>query len=129
MHHTSLVARAARWSATHKKTAIFGWLAFVLASIALGGAIGEKEMTTADQYPGESGRAQQALEDSRLEPHTEMVIVQSRDGKTTLKSPEFRAAIDELTTELEGTPHVKEVRSPVGGAAPVAEDGRSALVE
>ena len=54
--HPSLVTRAARWSAAHRKTAILGWLAFVLVAIALGGAIGKKQMTTADQYPGESGK-------------------------------------------------------------------------
>jgi RND superfamily putative drug exporter len=129
MQHQSFVARAARWSAAHKKTAIFGWLAFVIASIALGGAIGQKEMTTADQYPGESGRAQQALEDSRLEPNTEMVIVQSKDGRQTVKSAEFRSAVEELTTELAAAPHVKDVRSPLKGDAPVTKDGRSALVE
>src|SRR6476469_6553240 len=75
MHETNLVARAARWSATHRKTAIFGWLAFVLAAIAIGGAVGQNKMTDADSYPGESGRAQQALEDSRLTPNTEMVLL------------------------------------------------------
>ena len=75
MQHTNMVARAARWSATHRKTAIFGWIAFVIAAIAIGGAVGQKKMTDADQYPGESGRAQQALQDSRLTPNTEMVLV------------------------------------------------------
>jgi hypothetical protein len=77
-HSDNFVARAARWSATHRKTAIFGWIAFVVAAIAIGGAVGQKQMTDADQYPGESGRGQQALQDARLTPNTEMVLIQSR---------------------------------------------------
>ena len=29
-----------RWSARHRKTAIFGWLAFVIVSFAIGIAVG-----------------------------------------------------------------------------------------
>ena len=35
---TNIAARMGRWSARHRKTAIFGWLAFVVASFAIGGA-------------------------------------------------------------------------------------------
>ena len=28
-HSTNIAARMGRWSASHRKTAIFGWLAFV----------------------------------------------------------------------------------------------------
>ena len=31
-----LAARMGHWSATHWKTAVFGWLAFVIASFAIG---------------------------------------------------------------------------------------------
>ena len=41
---TNIAARAGRWSARHRKTAIFGWLAFVIAAIFIGGAIGTKEL-------------------------------------------------------------------------------------
>ena len=33
----NIAARAGRWSAGHRKTAIFGWLAFVIASVVIGG--------------------------------------------------------------------------------------------
>jgi uncharacterized membrane protein YdfJ with MMPL/SSD domain len=125
----NLVARAARWSADHRKAAIFGWLAFVIVAIALGGAVGEKKMTDADQYPGESGNGQTALEESRLVPNTEMVLVRAADGKGTVSSPEFSATIGDLTKGLEKAPHVKSVRSPLDGKAPVSESGRAALVE
>ena len=36
----SLSARAGRWSAQHRKKAIWGWLAFALIAFMIGGAIG-----------------------------------------------------------------------------------------
>ena len=32
-HSTNIAARMGRWSAGHRKTAIFGWLAFVVAVV------------------------------------------------------------------------------------------------
>ena len=38
----NLAARAGRWSASHRKTAILGWLAFVIAAVVIGGAAGHQ---------------------------------------------------------------------------------------
>ncbi len=46
-----------RWSARHRKIAIFGWLAFVAVAFVLGGLVGTKKLTDADTQAGESGRA------------------------------------------------------------------------
>jgi len=40
MQSRNLAARAGRWSSTHRKTAIFGWLALVVLSLAIGAWIG-----------------------------------------------------------------------------------------
>ena len=37
----NLAARAGRWSAAHWKTATFGWLALVVAAVALGSIAGD----------------------------------------------------------------------------------------
>src|SRR3712207_4589666 len=92
----SLVARAAAWSARHRKAAILGWLAFVVAAVVLGSAVGQNKMTAAEEYPGESGRAQTALEEGRLQPNTEMVLVTVRDGGD-VSAPAVQAAIRELS--------------------------------
>ena len=42
MQPQGLAARAAHWSARHRKTAIFGWLAFVAIAFVIGGAVGTK---------------------------------------------------------------------------------------
>ena len=36
----NIAARMGRWSANHWKTAVFGWLAFVVASVVIGGQVG-----------------------------------------------------------------------------------------
>jgi RND superfamily putative drug exporter len=124
----SFVSRAAQWSASHRKAAIFGWLAFLLVSFAIGSGIGRSEMTAADQYPGESGRAQHALEDSGLVPNTEMLIVEAPEGQT-IRSEEFRATLADLEQRLEDEEYVKDVRSPLHGEGAVTQDGTAALVE
>ena len=53
----NLAARAGRWSAQHRKTAIWGWVVFVLFAFALGGAAGTVEQEQAQSGVGESGRA------------------------------------------------------------------------
>jgi hypothetical protein len=40
----NLAARAGRWSSHHRKRAIWGWLAFVLVAVVIGGTIGTKEL-------------------------------------------------------------------------------------
>ena len=47
-HRTNLTGRIGRWGARHRKTAIFGWLAFVVASFFIGSSvIGAKQATDA----------------------------------------------------------------------------------
>ena len=57
MQRETFAARAARWSAAHWKTATFGWLAFVVAAVAIGSAVGSVKLTDAEQGTGETARA------------------------------------------------------------------------
>ena len=77
----NLAARAGRWSAQHRKKAIFGWLAFVILAVFIGGSVGTRTLTDEEYGIGESGRADKA--DRRLTSPTrtdESVLVQSQDG-------------------------------------------------
>ena len=85
----NLAARVGRWSARHWKTAVFGWLAFVIAAFALGTMIGTKRLSTNEAGPGESGRVQKILNDEFEQPAGEVVLVQS--AALTAASPAFRA--------------------------------------
>jgi hypothetical protein len=57
----NLAARMGRWSASHWKTATFGWLAVVVAAVALGGMAGTKTIDPNAAGPGESGRMDKIL--------------------------------------------------------------------
>lgn len=57
----NLAARMGRWSASHWKTATFGWLAFVLVAFGLGGIVGTRNISNS-AGPGESGRMDRILE-------------------------------------------------------------------
>ena len=61
---TNIAARMGRWSAQHRKTAIFGWLAFVVASVVLGGMVGTKTIDQNDVNVGESRTADRIIRDA-----------------------------------------------------------------
>ena len=74
-----IAARAGRWSARHKKTAILGWLAFVIVALVAGNMAGTKEPSDADSYDGESRAAAKMVDDAGFsEAAGEMVLVQSK---------------------------------------------------
>jgi RND superfamily putative drug exporter len=123
----NIAARAARWSTAHRKVAIFGWLAFVVLSVLVGGAVGQKKLTDAEAVSGESGRAELALERSHSSPNDEVVLIQSKD--MTVKDPQFAAAVAETTKRLGGLGSVAKVSSPADGGGQVSDDGHSALIE
>src|SRR4051795_12031410 len=117
---TNIAARAAKWSATHRKVAIFGWLAFVIVSVAIGGAVGQRQLTDAEATSGEAGRAEVALEDGKLTPNSEVVLIQSKGQ--TVDEPRFEAAIADTTRSLDSVPSVRELSSPAFNGGQVSED-------
>src|SRR5262245_59255279 len=125
----NLTARAGRWSAQHRKKAIFGWLAFVIAAVFIGGSVGTKTLGDSDVGTGESGRADKAISHHFPDKGSESVLVQSRDGART-NDPQFRAVVADVVGRLERTKNVRSVSSPYGrdNAGQLSEDGRSALV-
>ena len=128
-HPTNLSGRMGRWSAHHRKTAILGWLAFVVAAFFVGSfVIGAKQATEASG-PGESGRALEILDESFQQPAAESVLIQSES--LDARAPEFVAATRAVVSALEREAQVTNIRSPleVKNASQVSTDGRSALVE
>ena len=123
-----IAARAGRWSARHKKTAIIGWLVFVLVAFMAGNMAGTKEPTSADQYDGESRAAEKIVADAGFsEAAGEMVLLQS--SKLTVKDPAFRAAVKDVQGAVAAQPVVTNVVSPYGKDGQVSKDGHSALVQ
>ncbi len=130
-HSTNVAARMGRWSAKHRKTAIFGWLAFVIASFAIGGAVGMKTIDPNDTNVGEARKADHIIRDAgfKLDEQMEYVLVQSPN--TTAADPAFRAVVTAAIAKLEGFPQVEKVRSPLAGGneGQISEDGHAALIQ
>jgi uncharacterized membrane protein YdfJ with MMPL/SSD domain len=125
----NLAARAGRWSAHHRKKAIFGWLAFVIVAVFIGGSVGTKTLSDSDFGIGESGRADDVVSAHFPDKGSESVLVQSRDGART-DDPEFRSTVNDVVSTLRHTQNVRNVSGPYGqdNAGQLSEDGRSALV-
>jgi uncharacterized membrane protein YdfJ with MMPL/SSD domain len=124
----NLAARAGRWSAAHWKTATFGWIAFVIVAIALGGAVGTKQLGDSEGVPGEAGRMERILDEEFKSPAGETVLVQSK--KLTAKSPAFEAAVDDVVERVSAIPVVTNLRSPLErvNADQISDDGHAAIV-
>jgi uncharacterized membrane protein YdfJ with MMPL/SSD domain len=120
-----------RWSAAHWKTAAFGWLAFVLAALAVGSIVGTKQIDVNDKNLGQSKRADHMLGDAgfRPDPQTEIVLVQS--AAASAREPAFRAVVQDVVDAVKTSPAIENLRSPYGPgrAGQVSADGHSAIVE
>ncbi len=129
MQSRNLAARAGRWSAKHRRKAILGWLAFVVISVLLGGALGMKEIASEDLGDGESKRADQTLADGFPDRASEEVLIQGR-GNIKADDPRFTAAVKDVVQSLSGFETVRDVKSPLepGNSSQFSPDGRSALV-
>ena len=124
----NLTARIGRWSTQHRKTAIFGWLAFVLASVVIGmNLMPQKEIDPQTAGgPGESGQAAEALDGAFDEASTEQVLIQSTD--LSANSTEFKSAVTDVTERLRETEGVDSIVSPYSNAGEISSDGHSALI-
>jgi uncharacterized membrane protein YdfJ with MMPL/SSD domain len=125
----NLAARMGRWSAQHRKIAIFGWLAFVIAAFAIGSVVGTKELTNAELGVGESGRMMKLLDKEFPEPAGERVIVQS--PTLTARNNDFKAVVADVVKRLKTQEDVVNIRSPLDEANfnLVSRDRHSALID
>ena len=109
-HSNNLAARMGRWSARHRKVAIFGWLGFVLLSVVVGIAAGTIELKQHDAIPGESGRATRLIDKEFGPKASETVLVQSKT--LTATDPAFRAAVGDVVSTLRPFAIVGVIDSP-----------------
>jgi uncharacterized membrane protein YdfJ with MMPL/SSD domain len=108
---TNLAARMARWSAHHRKKAIFGWLAFAFVAFAIGNSLfTQKEIVWETSGPGESGRADTILYEEFKQPAGEAIVVQN--AELTASSPQFQAVVQSVVDEVSALPEVAKVESP-----------------
>ena len=125
----NLTARAAHWSATHRKAAVLGWLAFVLVAFAIGSSAGFVFLKDDEVGIGDSNSAEKILaREFPTERAGERVLIQSRSGR--LEPAQLRAAVDDLVGRLSRVRAVAAIESPLaeGNAGQLSADGRSALL-
>src|SRR4051794_10843474 len=131
MPKRNLAARAGHWSARHRKTAIFGWLAFVVIAFVLGGAIGTKTLADEDTGNGQSRLADTAITRADFpDKDDEEVLITARTKDLTAADAEFKAGVNTVVAKLGTTAHVEDIRSPfdAGNAGQVAKDQSAVLV-
>ena len=118
MQSRNPAARAGRWSAKHRKTAILGWLLFVVLATVIGGKVGQNDLDESAAGSGESKRGDMIVEAAGFPDQAgEQVLVQG-DG------PRADAAARDVVTRLERIEGVTKVERPLE-----SEDGRSLLVK
>src|SRR5262245_66521214 len=96
MHSNTFAARAGRWSANHRKKAIWGWLAFVAVAFVIGNVIGMKKPDNQNDYIGQSGKGERLLDDHFPKQVEEDVLVQAPKGGSA-QDPAVRKAVDDVT--------------------------------
>jgi uncharacterized membrane protein YdfJ with MMPL/SSD domain len=126
-----IAARAGRWSAQHRKTAIFGWLAVVIAAFVLGGPMGTGTKTLEQQATGDAGRAQSIQDDAFPESTTgagETVLIQSKTLKAN--DPAYRAVVRDFEKRMDALPEANKLASPYqkGSNGLTSPDKHSVLV-
>ena len=131
MQSRNLAARAGRWSAQHRKTAILGWIAFVVLAAVLGGKVGLNDIDESAQGNGESKRGDMIVEAAGFpERAGEQVLVQGK-GTVGADDPQVTAAVRDVVSRLAAIEGVTEIESPLDPAArvhTVSADGRSVVV-
>ncbi len=120
MQSRNLAARAGRWSAQHRKTAIIGWILFVVLAVVVGGKIGLNDLADSAAGSGESKRGDMIVEAAGFpEQAGEQVLVQGERAD----DPQVTAAVRDVARRLERIDGVTDIEAPL-----VSEDGRSVLV-
>src|SRR6266545_817232 len=126
---SNLAARAGRWSASHWKTAVIGWVVFVAAAFSLTFFVSTRELTEVQMSSGNSKVAAEIIDGAGFPDRTgESVIIQHPTQHAG--DPAFRAVVRDVATRLDAMRDVQELQSPLGQAsqALVSRDGHSALV-
>ncbi len=125
----NFAARMGRWSAQHRKKAIFGWLAFVIISLVVGSAVGVREPADDVTYVGDSGKAHELVDAHNPTQNVESVILQAPKGASA-QDASVRAAVDDTIAAISTSKAAYDIESPYakGNESQVSKDGRSVLV-
>jgi uncharacterized membrane protein YdfJ with MMPL/SSD domain len=131
MQPRNLAARAGRWSATHRKTAVIGWILFVVLATMIGGKVGQQNLESSKMGNGESKRHDTIVDNANYPDEiAERVLIQGK-GSIKADSPEVTAATKDVVNRLQQIKGVSDIESPLNAkdrANTVSKDGQSVLV-
>jgi uncharacterized membrane protein YdfJ with MMPL/SSD domain len=117
MNARNPAARIGRWSAQHRRTAIFGWILFVVLATVLGGKVGQNDLDDSARGSGESKRGDMMIKAAGFPDRAgEQVLVQG-------KGPQATAAMRDVVTRLRRIEGVTGIERPLR-----SKDGRSVVV-
>jgi uncharacterized membrane protein YdfJ with MMPL/SSD domain len=125
---SNIAGRMARWSAHHRKKAIFGWLALSIALFALSIVSPMKQIVFETSGPGESGRMDKILYEDFRQPEGEAVLIQHR--KLTAADPAFQKTVRAIVAGVTPLDAIAKVESPLDAAnsGQISDDKHSAFV-
>ena len=129
----NLAASVGSWSSRNRRKTIFAWLVFVVAAYLVGGLVGERNLTDAQQDNGQSGTAVSVFENAFPYHNGEEVLIQGQTGAAPSPAA-MSAAVADLVNRLRHVPAVADIKSPFPVAGAIASpalrssDGRSVLV-
>jgi uncharacterized membrane protein YdfJ with MMPL/SSD domain len=127
---TNLAGWAGKWSAAHWKTATFGWIAFAVLCVVLGGAVGAVKLTDVEYASGEAAKAESMLQQAGFKtPATESVLIRSDSMIYEQLLPTI--AVAHVVEALSEQPDVTNIVSPIGNpnAGLISKDHHSVLVQ
>jgi uncharacterized membrane protein YdfJ with MMPL/SSD domain len=125
----NFAARMGRWSASHWKTAVFGWLAFVVLAVGIGMAVGTKKLDPVDTGTGDSGEAYKILDSEFKQNAGESILIQS--DTLIADAAGFRVVVEDVIRRLDSKAIVTDIQSPYtpADAGQISEDRHSVLVD
>jgi uncharacterized membrane protein YdfJ with MMPL/SSD domain len=125
---SNFAGRMARWSAHHRKKAIFGWLALSIALFAVSIVSPMKQIVFETSGPGESGRMDKILYQDFRQPAGEAVLIQSRT--LTAADPAFQRTVQAVVAEVSSLDAIAKAESPLDAdnSGQISGDKHSAFV-
>ena len=125
-HH--IAARMGHWSATHRKTAIFGWLGFVIVAFAIGTFVVTQQQIVYETSARRIGTGREDPLRGLQAAGRESILIQHPELRAT--NPAFQAVVRDAIARVESLDAIAKVESPFDAenTGLVSDDRRSVLI-
>jgi putative drug exporter of the RND superfamily len=124
------MVKLARWSTTHRKSVVFGWIALLLAVSAIAGSAGTSYSNNFTLPNSDAQRATDLLHRSFPAQAGDRDTIVYKVSSGSVEDPAVKARMGAMLARVAKLPHVAAVVSPYSGPAAgkaVSADGRIAF--